>query len=1150
MRILVAIVILLPAGAVYPATKSPSRTTESWSSAGNNAEKAQFGYSLASAGDINGDGYADVIVGAPRIDILSSPTAEDAGRAYLYYGASAGLPSVPSATLSGDSQAGAHFGWSVAEAGDIDADGFSDIVVGAPHFDTPATDGGRIYVFYGSSSGIISTPAWAASSTIAGTLLGYSVAAVDLNNDGRSDIIAGAPGDESEKGRVAIYLAGASGMPSTPSATLAGELAGSQFGFSVAHAGDVNKDGYADILVGAPTYGSGKPGKAYLYHGSSTGPTLAWNSSGDNQTASDSANPAQFGISVASAGDVNGDGYSDIAVGAHGYNNTKTDSGKVYVYYGSASGASPAPNWTSSGDDGDFSYFGVSVASAGDANGDGFADLIVGAHGQGKVFLYAGSSSGLGTSSTSTWSHSGERFGRQVARAGDVNKDGSPDLLFGAPYAPSNETGRAYVYFGAPPAVPNAAPTIANPTPATGTWMTTATPTLSATVTAPESGQSAYAEFSVDGGPYLAGSAVTGGGGSAFTTPPLAQGPHTWVARARDAFGSLSGPTQFMGIKVDTIAPTLGTPNASPLVSNNGFVAISWNAWDTGSGVAKIRVLRSDSGAAFTAVATLAGTSSSWSQSPALPDGSYVYRIVATDAAGNSTTKDAPPVVVDTVAPTAPTLVSPANGSSLFSSSVPLDWSDVTDPSGVRYEVHIEPVAPFYYEVFLESGLTSSQVTFSSLPSGSYYWRVYAIDGAGNASPYSAIGTFTIVTENTPPPISSTAPILSPYRAQIAPTDGNGALLYRISSGTLPFGLSLSPLTGWITGVPTLPGTYPFAVRVDDPTGIVASYNYILTVIGVPTPLTFLSPRPLPRASRSLAYAHLFRAQGGVHPRSWSVIAGSLPPGLHLSPAGLLWGTPTAEGAFAFTIRITDGMDMAATETVTMTIQPYSAALGIASSYPSLEGMTQFPLLVTGTEFSSSLFAPAAVEWELTSGLLPPGLVLAGGRIMGRASTPGVYSFVVQATDGFGQSAYLGATICVAANGGEGARILPCETPTGSVGQGYSMTLIAAGGIGVYEWSTVSGSLPPGLALDAQTGEILGAPVTAGVWTVILEATDGRTGSSMELTFVIRGSASTNSGDGGGEGGGSCGCLGIEAVFVLGLLGWLRRWRGSCRGSA
>src|SRR5262249_27983333 len=147
--------------------------------------------------------------------------------------------------------------------------------------------------------------------------------------------------------------------------------------YSVATAGDVNGDGYSDVVVGAPGYGGAGyllGGKAYLYLGSPSGlsQSPAWAVAGQSEAA-------YFGWSVASAGGVNGDGYADVIVGSIGCcSGIFSDGGAALLYLGSAAGLQSTPAWLVKGGAGGFEEFGYSVAGAGDVNGDGYADVVIG----------------------------------------------------------------------------------------------------------------------------------------------------------------------------------------------------------------------------------------------------------------------------------------------------------------------------------------------------------------------------------------------------------------------------------------------------------------------------------------------------------------------------------------------------------------------------------------------------------------------------------------------------------------------------------------------------------------------------------------------------------------------------------------------------
>jgi FG-GAP repeat protein len=319
---------------------------------------AEFGYSVDGAGDVDGDGVPDLIVGA----IASNPGGiQEAGSAFVYSGATGAIIH----RFDGGAQFD-YLGISVAGAGDVDGDGVPDLIVGSEADPVGLLAAGSAYVYSGAAGGLIHRFDGGAALDYLGT----SVAgAGDIDGDGFADLVAGAHGADPsgllDAGSAYVY----SGATGTLLYQFDGGAAGDHLGWSVADAGDIDRDGVSDLIVGAIEADPGgrqNAGSAFVYSGA-TGALLY---RFDGEAAADG-----LGDSVGGAGDVNGDGVPDLIVGA-----SQADPGGL-VYAGSAylySGATGALlrrfDGNAAGD-----RLGNSVAGAGDMDLDGLADLIVGA---------------------------------------------------------------------------------------------------------------------------------------------------------------------------------------------------------------------------------------------------------------------------------------------------------------------------------------------------------------------------------------------------------------------------------------------------------------------------------------------------------------------------------------------------------------------------------------------------------------------------------------------------------------------------------------------------------------------------------------------------------------------------------------------------
>ncbi|RLB44642.1 MAG: hypothetical protein DRJ42_31355, partial [Deltaproteobacteria bacterium] len=448
---------------------------------------AALGTSVASAGDVNGDGFADIIVGADAYTFGES----NEGIALVFLGSAAGITGTSPAdahALIEANQAEARLGDSVASAGDVNGDGFADVIVGAWLYDNGEANEGVALVFLGSAAGITgSSPSDAYAMIEAGqdeAHLGTSVvSAGDVNGDGFSDVIVGADrydNGESNEGVALVFYGSGSGItgssPADAHALIEGESAWDQFGVTVASAGDVNGDGFADVIVGAPYYGSGiDQGAVWVFLGSPGGITASSPADAHFFLESDQTN-AFLGESIASAGDVNGDGFGDIIIGADAYDHEEWNEGIALIFLGSAAGLSGSGIGDADAlieGNQKFARLGNSVASAGDVNGDGYADVVVGAseysngeNAEGIAVVFHGSALGITGSSPADADALIEadqefaRLGWQVTSAGDVNGDGFADIAVSAVQYDNGEQdeGIAMVFLGSPAGIVGSGP--------------------------------------------------------------------------------------------------------------------------------------------------------------------------------------------------------------------------------------------------------------------------------------------------------------------------------------------------------------------------------------------------------------------------------------------------------------------------------------------------------------------------------------------------------------------------------------------------------------------------------------------------------------------------------------------------------------------
>jgi hypothetical protein len=374
-------------------------------------EGDSFGDAVCMAGDVNNDGFNDILIGANRYDSMR-------GKTYLILGKASGWSmNTPITTAAAATFAGKNTNdWSstaIAFAGDINNDGFDDFIIGAYMVDVNGLiNAGETYLFLGKTGG------WSGAHSVA-----------DAN------------------------------------ATFTGENTSDGSGQRVAAAGDVNNDGFADFLISA-TSGNGGRGEIYLILGAGSG----WTGSislGNVAASFYGENVGDFaGNSVGSAGDVNHDGFDDLLIGASESDYSADRAGKAYLILGKASGWAMNTNLSTA----DASFYGEqaadfagsSVSSAGDVNNDGFDDFLIGAvwanEFTGKAYLIYGKASGWATNvsiGTADGSFLGESTydyaGFSLTAAGDLNQDGNDDFLISAAYFGPTYTGKVYLLYSDAP---------------------------------------------------------------------------------------------------------------------------------------------------------------------------------------------------------------------------------------------------------------------------------------------------------------------------------------------------------------------------------------------------------------------------------------------------------------------------------------------------------------------------------------------------------------------------------------------------------------------------------------------------------------------------------------------------------------------------
>jgi hypothetical protein len=391
----------------------------------------------------------------------------------------------------------------------------------------------------------------------------------------------------------------------------------------------------------------------------------------------------------------------------------------------------------------------------------------------------------------------------------------------------------------------------------------------------------------------------------------------------------------------------------------------------------------------------------------------------------------------------------------------------------------------------LPPGLTfnAQNGTISGTPTatGTYNFVAQVVDSSAVPNTISANESITIVAQGAALMVIGGNPpsgiVGTPYSAGLQASGGTQPYTWSIVAGSLPAGLTLSPSTGIISGVPTTQGTSPFTAQAQDSVGAKATGSFSITVGTSTTPL-MLTVTSLPNGTTGVPYEATIGVSGGTSPYSCTITAGTLPAGLTLGAGCVVSGTPTAPGTANLTVKATDSSNPAGTTSgpVSLTIVPGPLILTVAS----------LPNGTVGVPYNATIGVSGGTppySCTITNGTLPAGLTLGAGCVVsGTPTVSGTASLTVKAMDAGSPakttSGPVSLTIAPA-----GSMLAITSPPSATVGVPYSGTIGVSGGTAPYSCALTAGTLPAGLAL-ASNCVVSGTPTTAGASTVTVKATD------------------------------------------------------------
>jgi hypothetical protein len=536
---------------------------------------------------------------------------------------------------------------------------------------------------------------------------------------------------------------------------------------------------------------------------------------------------------------------------------------------------------------------------------------------------------------------------------------------------------------------------------------------------------------------------------------PTAAGSYTLTITATDSLGAVGLRTYMVTINPPVSLPpglpewTINQPAYNQTVSTSG---------GTGSKTFALMAGMLPAGLTLGSAGVLSGTPTAV--------GTYAFTILATDLVGASGSQ----AYTVTINPAV------AIGTTTLS-----DWTVNT----ADYQQTLNPVggtAPYTFVVMsgaLPTGLTlGSDGVISGTPTATanFSFTVEVIDAAA-----AQATTFYSVAIN--PPVGFATPNLQDwtvnqplYVQTVSASGGTGAATIALTAGTLPAGLTLNSVSV-LVGTPTTVGTFALTFTATDSVGAMGSQLYMLTIN---PPVSITTPTlPNAVAPTTLPYNQTITAAGGTGPKSFSLTAGTLPPGLFFASGGTLSGLPTTPGVYTFTVTATDVTGSFASQTYTVTI----------NSVPQITTTILPDWTANFGGYNQTITASGGIGVLTFSsaGSLPPRLTLSSNGILsGTPTSPGFYTFFVNVSDAAANSSTSRFTILIS----PAVMITTTALPDGSFGVSYEAMVLATGGMGTITFRLASGALPVGLALSSD-GTLAGTPGMGGTYTFTVQATNG-----------------------------------------------------------